>query len=220
MQSIVTNKLFQDRAEAGYQLGKALTDYSNTNAVVVGIPRGGVCVAAVIAEMLSLPLEVIPCRKIRHPADSTRTIGSVSEDDVFIHDCSHTIPQDYVYHQIVLLRSSIAHQRKEYYGSTRQGTFRDRIVIIVDDLLSNSDTLIACLRSIRKQNPLKVIVAVPIVGADAARIVGAEADELKCIRTEPVPGHPFEYFVKFPRIDDKKVKELFVAARQKVSIHK
>lgn len=213
------NALLQDREEAGYQLSKTLAAYKNSDAAVVGIPHGGVCVASVIAEALSLPLEIMPCRKIKHPADGGKNIGSVSEDEVFIHDCSHTIPQDYIYHQIVLLQNAISHEVKKYYGSARHQSFRYRTVILVDDILSAADTMMACLRSIRKQRPLKVVVAVPVVAAEAARIVSAEADDIKFIKMEASLDSPHVYFADFPKVDENRVKELFESSRKTVKFY-
>ena len=213
------NTLLQNREDAGYQLSKTLSEYKSNNAVVVGIPHGGVCVASVIAEALALPLDVITCRKIKHPADPKRSIGSVSEDEVFIHDHSHTIPQDYVYHQILLLKNSIIHEKKKYYGSVKPQSFRYKTVILVDDVLSTIDTMMACLRSIKKQKPLKIVVAVPIVAAEAARMVRAEADDLKFIKMETVLNSPLEYFAEFPRVDDGKVKTLLHPSRKNDKVY-
>lgn len=213
------NTMFQDREEAGYLLSKTLSSYKDSNAVVVGIPYGGACVASAIAEALSLPLEVMPCRTIMHPADAQKTLGSVSGDDVFLHDCAHTIPQDYIYHQIALLRNSILHANKRYYGEDKPVSFRYRPVILVDDVLVSSDTMMACLRGIRKQHPLKIIVAVPVVVAEAARIVRAEADEFVFLKMDPFVGRPQEYFVDFPKVDKLTVKELLDASRKAVRIH-
>jgi putative phosphoribosyl transferase len=219
MQPLVMNTLLQDREEAGYLLSRLLAFYKNSTAVVVGIPHGGVCVASAISEALSLPLEIISCRKIKHPANGKKNIGSVSEDDVFINDCSHTIPQDYVYHQIALLQNAMAHETKKYYGSAQRQSLRYRTVILVDDMLASSDTMMACLRSIKKHNPLKIVAAVPIVAAEAARIVSSEADDFKFIKMESSLESPQEYFVEFPKIDDDKVKELFDAARKNVTTY-
>ena len=211
--------VLQDREEAGYQLSEILAAYRNSNAIVVGIPPGGVCVASAIAETLSLPLEIMPCRKIKDPANGKKDIGSVSEDDVFIHDCCHTIPQDYIYHQIAMLRNVISDEKKKYYGSGRRQPLRHRPVILVDDILSSSDTMMPCLRSIKKQRPLKVVVAVPVVAAEAARTLGTEADEIRCLRIEASLEPAHEYFVDFPNVDDNRVKALFEASRKALEIY-
>jgi predicted phosphoribosyltransferase len=215
----VIKTLLQNREEAGYLLSKRLAFFKNSNAVVIGIPHGGVCVASVIAKQLSLPLEVMPCRKIKHPGNTSKHIGSVCEDEVYIHDCSRTIPQDYIHHQIVLARNAIAREAEIYSGSRQRVDLRYRPVILVDDILKVSDTMMACLRSMRKQNPLKIVVAVAVASAEAARIVSAQADEVQYLRMDTSPAPAREYFVDFPRVDERRVKELLESSRNTIGMY-
>lgn len=213
---MIISAVWQDRQHAGYLLSKQLALFKHTNAIVVGIPHGGVCVASAIADRLSLPLEVMPCRTIEDPRDGSKNIGSVSQDDVFLHDCAHTIPQDYISHQILMLRDAISQQNKNYYGDRQRASLRGRAVIVVDDLLASSDTMMACLRGIKKQEPLKIVVAVPVISTEAARIVGAEADDVQFVRMEACVASPHEYFADFRKIDDQKVKEILDASIKSV----
>jgi predicted phosphoribosyltransferase len=214
MESLVIKDVMTDRKDAGTTLAKTLASYRNSNAVIVGIPHGGVCVAAAMAESLSLPLELIPCRKIKDPANSNKTIGSVSLQEVVIHDCHHSLPQDYLQHQVALLRYSITREMKRYYGDAQPASLHYRPVILVDDVLYSSDTLIACLRTIRKQQPLKIIVAVPVVTAEAARIVGAECDEIRFIKMNTTLESPHQYFEDFAPVTERMVQQLFDARHQ------
>jgi putative phosphoribosyl transferase len=213
MEQISLDTRLQDRKEAGVLLSKKLAAYKNSDAVVVGIPYGGVCVASVIAEMLSLRLEVIPCRQIKNPTAGKNDIGSVSASDVSMHDCPYTIPQDYIYHQIVLLRNAIAFENKGYYGNAEPVSLRHKTVILVDDVLKSSDTMMACLSGIKKQDPLKVIVAVPFVSAEAARTIGAEADDLVFLELKHSIESASGYFIDFPKIDKEEVKEMIRVSR-------
>jgi putative phosphoribosyl transferase len=213
MQVQTVNAQWYDRREAGYLLSRSLDVYQGSNSVVVGIPRGGVEVASVIAEELHLPLEVMPCRTILNPADNRKNIGSVSEDEVYIHDCEHTIPQDYICHQITKLRRIIAAENRKYRGNGEPAPLTNRSVILVDDVLTCSDTMITCLRSIRKQNPLRIIVAVAVISMEAAIVIDAEADEVIYLKMETFPESPGAYFVNFPRVDDADVKELLEVSK-------
>lgn len=80
-----------DRSLAGQLLSKKLEQFVSSDAIVVGVPRGGVVVASAVAEALGLPLHVLPCRKLRHPGDSKKAIGSVSLDEVALSDDCHDI---------------------------------------------------------------------------------------------------------------------------------
>lgn len=200
MKILEIDTLWHDRRHAGYLLSRKLDIYRSDASVVVGIPRGGVEVASVIAEELHLPLEAMPCRAIRNPADNRKHIGSVSEDEVYIHNCPHTIPQDYISHQIAMLRYSISSENREYHLNDSPVSFRNRQVILVDDVLTSSDTMTACLRSIRKQRPSKIIVAVPLISAEAASLIGAEADEVCFLKMETFPEQPDAYFANYPGV--------------------
>jgi putative phosphoribosyl transferase len=215
MHPIVVNAQLQGRKEAGLLLARKLAAYRHTNAVVVGIPHGGVCVASVIAEELSLPLEVMPCRRIKHPAESQQYIGSVSENEVVLHDCSRTIPQDYLSHQIILLKNAILHENRKYYDHRKRDSFLYKTVILVDDILISSDGVIACLREIKREKPLNLVVAIPVVSAEAARIVQSEADDLVFLHMENSISSPHNHFVHFPAVDDSKVKELLTISKKK-----
>ncbi|ELR68467.1 phosphoribosyltransferase [Fulvivirga imtechensis AK7] len=208
------NILIQDREHAGKFLSKRLIHFANaTNAVVVGIPHGGVCVASAIADALNLPLEVMPCRKIKHPVDKSRNIGSVSANEACVHDCPYDVPQDYIYHQMALIRHAIDHENRFYYQEIEPTMLTGKTVILVDDILQSSDTMMACLRSIKKENPLRVIVAVPIVGVEAGRRVKSEADDIVFLQMEHSIGSGKEYFFNFPRVDDIKVREILNKSR-------
>jgi putative phosphoribosyl transferase len=219
MEATCLDTRLQNRNEAGVLLSKKLAAYKNSDAVVAGIPHGGVCVASVIADKLSLRLEVMPCRQVRNPGDSKNSIGSVSADDVFMHDCPYTIPQDYISHQIVLLRNAIAFENKGYYGDSRPASLRHKIVILVDDVLQSSDNVMACLRGIKKQDPLKVIVAAPFVSVEAARILSAEADDVVFLDMKNSIGSASNHFIDFQKIDEIKVKEVLRASREN-TIHR
>jgi predicted phosphoribosyltransferase len=204
-----------DREQAGSLLSRKLEGYRNTNAIVIGIPHGGVCVAAPIAESLSMPLQVMSCRQINHPADPKRSIGSVSPAEACIHDDGfHNIPQDYVFHQIALIRGVFRYERKLYYGDNNPPSVQYKTVIVVVDVLKSSDALLACLREIKKQQPLKVIVAVPVAAAEAARVVRSEVDDIVFLQLEPSISSARMFFMEFPKVDENRVKELLEAGRR------
>lgn len=209
-----TEILIRNREHAGELLSRQLRNYQKDNAVVVGIPHGGVYVASAIAENLGLPLEIMPCRKIKHPTEKNRNIGSVSYTEACIHDCPFDVPQDYIYHQMALLRHAINYQQSFYYEDTEPASFKYKTVILVDDTLIVSDTMIACLREIRKQNPLKIIVAVPVVNTEAARMINEEADDFIFLRMRNDRDGLKNYYADFPAISDDDVRELFIKTKK------
>src|SRR5688572_14374594 len=102
----MNNEKIQDRKNAGKVLAQKITQTRLVDAVVVGVPTGGVVVAASIAEELGLPLEVMSCKSIQSP-DHTKYLGSVSSDEAFFHDRPNNIQQDSLYLQVATLRNEI-----------------------------------------------------------------------------------------------------------------
>jgi putative phosphoribosyl transferase len=212
MNSTIDN-VFTDRESAGVLLANKLQEYKNTNAVVVGVPHGGVCVASAIARILSLPLEIMPCTNIKDPADKRKSIGSVSPREVMMHECSYDIPQDYIAHQIALLRSAVSYKQALYYKNTSPGSLKYKTVILVDDILQSSEMITVCLREIKREKPLKIIVAVPVVSAEAARVAAAESDGIEFLRIEATLDSGDHYFSDFKKIDDSRVNILLERSR-------
>ena len=207
MQNIVDTVL-QDRENAGRLLGEKLASYKENNAIVAGIPNGGVVVAANIAEVLSVPLTVWPCRRIKDPTDNSKSIGSVCANDIFVRHCSRTIPQDYIYHQIAMLRSAIQYDQKEYYGNCDRDSFHGKTVILVDDLVQSSDSIMACIRGVRKMAPARVVVAVPVITPEAVRSVRLHADDVVFLHLDPVITSGNDFFGDFRRIENEEVRDM------------
>lgn len=205
----------ENREQAGLLLSRKLKRYENTDAVILGIPRGGVCVAAVIARQLALPLQILPCRRIKHPSDEARCLGCVCLDEVFTPDLTYGIPQNYISRQVALHRAALKSEHDFYYGDTRAIPLRGKTVILVDDLLKSGESVIACLRSIQKQKPEKVVLAIPVVSVEAAHVVGTIAD-LVFLTMEPAIRSGRDHYSDFPDVDDRRVKELFEESASKL----
>jgi predicted phosphoribosyltransferase len=214
MTEYIHDTLLQSREEAGLLLGMKLREYENTNAVVIGIPNSGVCVAAAIAKCISLPLEVIPGRRIKHPANDNRNLGSVSLTEVFLHDNAVQVPQEFVARQILSLKNANSIEHQFYHDGFSQQSLKYKTVILVDDLLRSSEVMLACVHEIKKQKPMKIVVAVPVVSAEAARIVGNEVDDTIFLRMEQEIGEAKHNFKNYHRIDRDQVKRLLDASQK------
>lgn len=196
----------RDRAHAAQLLVRVLEPFRDTNAIILAVPRGGVPVGYDVAQQLNLPMDLLPCRKITHPADRERSIGSVCLHEVVIHDSERDIPQEYIQHTINKLRTSLRRREKRYRSSTEALDPKGKTVIIVDDWLRTGDTILACLRHIRKQDPEQVIVATPILTSDAHKAVGKEVDDLIFLVLDDTP-RPYTHKY-FPRITEEEVLRL------------
>lgn len=196
------------REQAGHLLSEKLIAYKNTNAVVIAVSYGGAPVAFWLAKLLNLMFDVMPCRKLIHPGNSSKTIGAISVNDVYMHEDIENIPQDYVYHQIEILRNSLKQECIFFDRTKSHSSLRDKTVILVDDVLINSDVMVASLRGIRKQKPLKIIVAVPFAIAEATSNVAKETDDLIYLQKEHGVQCVRDLYMGFPDVSKEEVKDL------------
>ncbi len=207
-----------DRQEAGKLLGLKLKEHRTSDAVIIGISTGGLVVAASIAKLLSLPLEVFPCRRIADPTDNTRSIGSVSLDSVVVQNNRRDTPQDYISHQIALLRAVLRSEWQSYFSNNPSIPLFNKTAIVVDDISMASDSLITCVTSIMKQKPAKVIIAVPIISEEAARQIGGLADEVVFVRMSNEVQSAEEFYIEYPTVEVDEVKALLRIQKREIEV--
>lgn len=198
--------VFQNRRHAAFLLGERLMEYRNTDTVVVAVPGGGIHMGAYLSELLNLPLDVMPCRKIKHPADPNKTIGAVSIDSVVLPDQDRNLPQDYIHHQIQLLQHVIDMQARHYAAARTPLSFTGKTAIVVDDLMLTGDSVLACVKAVRRQNPEKIVVAVPNVTPAATQLISGAIDGIVYLTIEPSAAD--HLYAEFPAISEQEVIEI------------
>lgn len=208
------NAIFQNRKHAALLLGERLRDYDHGDAIVVAVPGGGIHIGYYLSKLLHLPLEVLPCKKIKHPADNQKTIGAVAGGCVILREEGNDIPQDYIYHQIQLLQHGIQGQTNRYNMGRVKPSFKDKTIILVDDLLMTGDTMMCCLKSIKKHGPEKLVVAIPNVTPEAARAIAEEIDEIVYLTIEPNVQKGGNLYTEYPEVSDEEVISLLQQARR------
>jgi len=184
-------KLFKDRFHAGKLLSekvrdliseKYLNDYKNDNIIVLGIPRGGVEVAYVIAKEFDLPLRAIIPRKIGAPFNEEFATGAVTEDGEVLLNTEamlvYNIPKEYILREVERKIKEIKERKELYQGYKENIPLQDKIVILVDDGIATGLTVKAALNFIKKQNPKAIILAVPVLPADRVEEFKKLVDDL------------------------------------------
>ena len=213
----IARPLFRDRIEAGRLLGERLAAHRGSDALVVGIPRGGVAVAAELARSLEAELDIVVARKLGAPGSVELAIGAVTADGgCFLNtDIVKLLGVSEPYVQAVTrVQMAEARHREETLRSLRPSAkIRKRTVILVDDGLATGATMRAAVRSVRKEGPARVIVAVPVGSREACAALAEEADEVVCPH-QPVPfGAIGLYYEHFEPVEDVQVQQLLEAAR-------
>lgn len=197
-----------NRTIAGQLLAKRLDPHADSDAVVLGISRGGVVVAASVAEALDLPLNVLVCRKLVHPGNREKSIGAVTLKDVVLSNNCYDIPRDYIGHQIALIRSSLRSEFAQYNGGYNAVSIEQKTVILVDDLSQSGVTLLSSVKSLKKQKPSKIVVAVPFISAKAAFLIGELADEVVFLRMDRTIKSANDYYDSFREVLISDVKNI------------
>jgi predicted phosphoribosyltransferase len=155
--------MFKDRTDAGLLLVKKLSNYhNNKDAVVVTIPRGGIPLGYVIAKGLHLPLELVLSKKIGHPLHKEFAIGAVTLTDRILSDAANDISRIYIEEETIRIRTILKERQDGYYDTRKPISFKNKIVIVVDDGVATGNTLMSSIKLIEKQKPSQIIVALPV----------------------------------------------------------
>ncbi len=215
--------MFKNRLRAGIKLAKRLEKFKGRNTVVLAIPRGGVPVAFPIAERLKSVLDVVIPRKIPIPGNPEAGFGAVTIDGTIVLNERLVRELNLTQQQIEILTRSVVNeiQRRTriYRGGRKFPDIKDKIAIIVDDGLASGFTMIAAIRSLRKYNPVRIVVAVPVSSADALREVTPYTDEIICLISRET--HIFavaDFYEEFPDLTDEEVVEYLERAGVKNDI--
>jgi predicted phosphoribosyltransferase len=206
-QSLTVN----NRAHAGLLLAEKLRRFKDSKTVVIGVSRGGALIGYHLARVLHLPFDVVPCKKINHPANANKSIGSISASEVIIHEDARDIPREYIHRQIVLNQNALKAQQALYKSNQAQGSVENKTVIMVGDVLNSVDAVLAGLRSIKKQRPEKIIIALPAATPEVISRLLREADDVVVLMVENNVQKE-NFYEEYSLASDEEVKELITNA--------
>ncbi len=203
---------FASRQAAGEALADALAYYRGADVLVLGLPRGGVPVAARVAEGLDAELDVIVACKLQSPISAELAIGAITADgERYLNEglISELAVSDVFLAAVTDVQRGEARKRLQQLRGTRPPPrITGRIVILVDDGLATGATMHAAVRSVRKQRPARLIVAAPVGSREACEGLAREADEVVCPwRPEPF-GAVALYYDNFVQTSDAEVQQV------------
>jgi predicted phosphoribosyltransferase len=202
---------YANRQEAGDELATLLAAHAGRpDAVVLGLVRGGVPVAARVASALALPLDVLVVRKLGVPWAREVAFGAVGPNGVVVHNPdveSHLSPAEIM--QVVAAETEELIRRDESYRCGRPPlSLTGRVAIIVDDGLATGATARAAAVVARRLGATSVIVAVPVGARDSVELVRSEADEVVCPLAPDRFGAVSRFYRSFPQTSEDEVAAL------------
>lgn len=203
--------LFRDRRDAGRQLAAALSPFRGEDCVVLALPRGGVPVAAEVAEALHAPLDLLLVRKIGAPRYPELAVGAVVDggNPIIIRDqelIRQTATGGDQFDAICARElAEIERRRKFYLGGRAPQPLEGRVAIVIDDGLATGNTMRAALKAARLRKPKLLVMAVPVAPAETLEKFRGEADRIVCLAT-PEPFGAVGYFYEdFRPTEDEEV---------------
>lgn len=200
--------MFHDRAEAGKRLAEALRAKVGPDDVVLGVPRGGVVVAAEVARELGLPLDVLVVRKIGAPGNPEYAIGAVDEDGRVLGGDIGIASESYLQQAAAEGREEIQRRLQAYRQGRGPLDVAGKEVVLVDDGIATGMTLLAALDSLRRRGAARVIVAAPVASPDAAARIARAADDIVVLE-EPSGFYAVgQFYSVFDQTSDDEVVRL------------
>jgi predicted phosphoribosyltransferase len=205
--------IFKDRVDAGERLAKELARYDGrADAVVLGLPRGGVAVAFVVSEALRVPLDILVVRKLGVPGNEELAMGAIASGGarVLNRDVIRWMGITDRTIEVVAARETRELERREraLRGDRPRIALRGKSVLLVDDGIATGATMRAAVSALRATEPGRVVVAAPVAPPDVCARLEEETDELVCLaRVEPF-GAVGSWYADFPQVTDGEVREL------------
>ena len=189
-------------------------------AVVLGIPRGGVIVAAAVATALGAPLDVIVPRKLGAPGNPELAVGALAladgEEIALVDDRTVRvlgIPDSYLQEEIERQRREILRREAAYREGRAPEPVEGRVAVLVDDGVATGLTARAAARAALRRSPREVVVAVPVAPPETVREFAAEGVRLEALETPWPFGAVGRFYLDFRQVEDDEVKAVLRAQR-------
>jgi len=213
---------FADRADAGLMLAGKLAAYSGrADVIVLGLPRGGVPVAAPVASALKLPLDVLVVVKLGTPWQQELAMGAVAEGGVQVLDLSLVqllgISEQEMHEVVAAARKELESHISAYRGGHPPLELNGKTVILADDGIATGCSVLAAIATTRREGATRVVVAVPVAPAAGCSAIRMEADEFVSA-AEPVAFLSVsQWYRDFAQVSDEEVQRLLQRAERSMA---
>jgi len=205
--------IFRNRQEAGQRLAAHLGKYANRqDAIVLGVPRGGVPIAFEVARALNLPLNVFVLRKLGVPGHEEFAFGAIGSGGVRVLDREvvEALGLSILMIEAVtqVERAELARREQIYRGGRRPLDVRGQTVILVDDGIATGASVTAGVRALRQMQPAAIVIAAPVVPLAAVNRLRREVDDVVCAEIPETFFGVGQFYDDFSQVSDAEVNEL------------
>ena len=201
--------LFKDRIHAAMLLAEKLAEKSRTTPRILGLARGGVVTASVVAKKLSVPVDVLVIKKLSGPGNPEFALGAVTQDGVLLVEWGVAqrvcADESYVMREIGRLTREIRTQTRLYRKRNKPFGIEGANVVLVDDGAATGKTLETAVRWAKKKKARTIIVATPIASKEAVMMLTPEVDELVVYHEAQSLAAVSDYYQSFPQVTDEEV---------------
>ncbi len=211
--------IFTDRLAGGRSLAERLMHLRNKDVVVVGLPRGGVPVAAVVAKALNAPLDVILVRKLGVPSQPELAMGAIGEDDVRVLNDEVVqltgITGDEIARVEARERGELERRVARFRSGRELVPLTNRVVVIVDDGVATGSTARAACAVVRARGASHIVLAVPVAPPGWEQDLAGVADEYVCVATPSGFSSVGQFYSNFTQVTDDDVVDCLDQAIKK-----
>lgn len=206
--------MLKNREDAAQQLADRLEKYSGNDGVVLAIPRGGVPIGYEIAKRLDWPLDIVLSKKIGHPTNKEYAIGAVSLNGYILNQ-NVPVSRDYLETEVARIRTELQDKYHKYMDDKDPIILTDKIVILADDGVATGQTILSTIELLRRGNPEKIVVAVPVSSPEALRKIEEQVEEVICLGTPEDFRAVGQFYESFEQVSDEEVMDKLHGRRYK-----
>lgn len=201
--------MFANRIEAGQRLAERIRALGvNGFTTVLGLPRGGVPVAAEVARLLDVPFDVLVVRKLGHPANPELAMGAVAEDGVRVINQDLAGDSEKLQASVHAASLEVRRRVRRFRGGRALPPLNGRTVILVDDELATGASMQAAVSAVRQKHPARIVVAIPVGPPEVLRSIAAVADEVICLQSPEIFSAVGEFYEDFGEVTDEDAEQL------------
>lgn len=200
--------MFQDRTDAGGQLGERIAKDGVNADIVLGIPRGALPVARPVADELDVPLDIVVASKLGAPGNAELAIGAVASDgSLWLNDDlvdQLQVSEDFIEEEREAEAENAHEKATQYREDGRLPELRGKHVVIVDDGVATGATAMACLKQVKEADVARITLAVPVGSPESLTELEAEADAVAALEMPRDFRAVGEYYQDFGQVSDEE----------------